>query len=185
MNDITSLLRQKERAYGLPLVALFQAIISGKNSEQQRREFGDGAVRAARPIIVQTIRTYAEKSGNYHLLTLLNRFEGLRANQPTPGLRPVRTQKPRLPEKERDYASILSVLERLGRPAGTADLGRYRRRWLEYPPRNPGSGYRNRLEEVLDAMTKEGVLSAIRTAKGAFVYAPGPNAGAYQQSAAG
>ena len=184
--DITELLRQKEPAYGLPLVSLFQAIISGKNSEQQRVQFGDRVTRTAKPIILQVIRRYAESSGNYHLLTLLNRFEGFKANQRTPPARRlVKSVKPVLPEKERDYASILSVVERLGRPAGTADLGKYRRRWLEYPPRNPASGFRNRLEEVLDAMTKEGVLTATRTAKGAFLYSLGPNAGLYQQSAAG
>jgi hypothetical protein len=186
VSDITGLLRRKETVSGLPLVALFRAIIAGKNSDEQRAQFGDRITRAARPIIVQVIRGYAESSGNYHLLSLLARFEGFKANQPTlPGRKIAKTVKPVLPEKERDYASILSVLERLGRPAGTADLGKYRRRWLEYPPRNPASGFRNRLEEVLDSMTKEGVLTAIRTAKGAFVYTPGPNAGSYQQSAAG
>jgi hypothetical protein len=182
--DIAELLRRKEPAYGLPLVALFQAIISGKNSEMQRAEFGDRVAKAARPIIIQVIRAYAESSGNYHLLSLLNRFEGFRANQPTPGRRVAKAVKPVLSDKERDYTSILAVLERLGRPAGTADLGRYRRRWLEYPPRNPATGFRNRLEEVLDSMTKEGVLTAIRTAKGAFLYSPGPKAGHHQQSAA-
>jgi len=34
-------------------------------------------------------------------------------------------------------------------------------------------------------MVKAGVLTAIRTAKGAFIYTPGPNAGPYVQSAAG
>lgn len=184
--DITELLRQKEPAYGLPLVALFQAIIGGKNKAQQVAQFGDGVTKAAKPIIIQVIRRYAESTGNYHLLSLLARFEGLRANQPTPpGRRVAKALKPVLTEKQRDYASILAVLDRLGRPAGTADLGRYRRRWLEYPPRNPASGFRNRLEEVLDSMTKEGVVTAIRTAKGAYMYTPGPNASAYQQSAAG
>lgn len=184
--DITELLRRKEPAYGLPLVGLFQAIIGGKNSEQQRAKFGDRVTRTARPIILRMIRGYAQSSGNYHLLTLLDRFEGFRGNQPTPqGRRPAKTVKPVLSEKERDFASILSVLERLGRPVGTADLGRFRRRWLEYPPRDPSSGFRSRLEEVLAAMTKEGVLTAIRTAKGAYLYVPGPNAGPYQQSAAG
>jgi len=182
--DITELLRCKEPAYGLPLVGLFQAIIGGKNTVQQRAQFGDRVAREARPIIVQVIRDYAQSSGNYHLLTLLDRFEGFRVGQ---ALRPERklakVAKPVLSEKERDYASILSVLDRLGRPAGTPDLGRFRRRWLECPPRNPASGFRNRLEEVLSQMVKEGVLTAIRTAKGAFLYTPGPNAGPYQQRA--
>ena len=185
VEEITELLRRKEPAYGLHLVQLFQAIISGQNTEQQRMRFGDRVTKLGRPIIVQTIRDYAQSSGNDRLLSLLEKFKDFRANQPTPGRRAVKATRTRLPEKERDFASILSVLERLGRPAGSADLGRYRRRWLEYPPRNPASGFRNRLEEVLDAMTKEGVLTAIRTSKGAFVYAPGPNAGAYQQNVAG
>lgn len=159
--------------YGLPLVDLFKAIISGKNSEQQRAQFGDRVARLARPIILRIIREYAESSGNYHLLSLVDKFKDFRANQPSaPSRKLAKTPKPLLPEKERDYASILSVIDRLGRPAGTADLGKYRRRWLEYPPRNPASGHRNRLEEVLAAMTQEGVLSAIRTAKGAFMYTP-------------
>ncbi len=182
VGDITHLLRMKELAYGLPLVGVFQTIISGKKTVEQRAEFGDRVVKAAKPIIMRVIKDYAEKSGNFHLLSLLSRFEGL---QPTPAPRQGRTPKPRLPEKERDFASILAVLDRLGRPAGTADLGRFRRRWLEYPPRNPASGFRNRLEEVLDAMVKERVLTAAKTNKGAFVYAPGPNAAQYQQGVAG
>jgi len=184
--DLTELLKKKEPAYGLPLVRLFQAIIAGKNTEQQRQQFGDRTTRTARPIIVQTIRAYAESTGNYHLLSLLTRFEGFRANQPAvAGRRLAKTVKPRLPEKERDFASILAVIDRFDRPVGTPDLGKYRRRWLDYPPRNAASGHRNRLEEVLDMMTKEGVLTAIRTQKGAFVYTVGPNAASYQQSAAG
>ena len=136
--------------------------------------------------MMQVIRQYAESSGNFHLLSLLNRFDGFKANQPTPqGRRLPKPVRQVLSEKERDYGSILSVLDRLGRPVGSADLGRFRRRWLEYPPRNPNSGFRNRLEEALATMTKEGVLTAIRTAKGAYLYSPGPNAGVYQHSAVG
>ena len=183
VEEITELLRRKEPAYGVPLVGLFQSIIAGQNTQQQRVRFGDRVTKLARPIIVQVIRDYAQATKNYSLLSLLDKFKDFRANQPTPGRRVVKTTRTRLPEKERDFASILSVLERLGRPAGSADLGRYRRRWLEYPPRNPASGFRNRLEEVLDAMTKEGVLRATRTIKGAFLYAPGPNAEAYKSAA--
>ena len=86
------------------------------------------------------------------------------------------------PGKEKDYASIISVIDRLGRQyIGTSDLGKYRRRWLEYPPRDATSGYRNRLEEVLAQMTQEGVLKATQTAKGAVVYLPGPNYEKYRQ----
>ena len=113
-------------------------------------------------------------------------FEGFKGNQPTAqGRKLMKTIKPRLPEKERDYASILAVIDRFDRPVGTPDLGKYRRRWLDYPPRNAASGHRNRLEEVLDMMVRDGVLTAIKTAKGAYVYTVGPNAASYQQSAAG
>ena len=72
------------------------------------------------------------------------------------------------------------VVARLARPVGTADLGRYRRRWLGYPPRSPGGPHRNRLEEVLAAMVAAGVLTASRTRQGAFLYAPGPQFGRYR-----
>jgi len=86
--------------------------------------------------------------------------------------------------KEKDYASILSVIDRLGRPAGTADLGRYRRRWLEYSPRDAKSSYRNRMEEVLAQMVQDGVLQTVHTARAAVAYVAGPNAATYRQSAA-
>jgi hypothetical protein len=92
--------------------------------------------------------------------------------------------KPVLPERERDYASIIGVLDRPGRPVGTADLGRYRRRWLEYPPRDPSLGHRNRLEEVLDRMVQDGVLRATQSSKGAMVYTPGPNYERFRQPVA-
>jgi hypothetical protein len=181
---VTELLRGKEPAYGLPLADLFRSIIAGNNTAQQRAQFGDQVTRLARPIILRIIRQYAESSGNHRLLALLDKFQDLPANQPTPRAAP-RMPKPRLPAKERDYGSILAVLQRLGRPAGSADLGKYRRRWLEYPPRDPASGYPNRLQEVLAAMTEEGVLTPIRTSKGATLYTLGPNADRYQQAAAG
>jgi len=78
-----------------------------------------------------------------------------------------------LTDRERDYRSIADVVARFERPVGSADLDRFRRRWLEYPPRNAASGYRNRLEEVLAAMVKDGVLRATQRAGGATVYSPG------------
>ena len=76
---------------------------------------------------MQTIREYAEKSGNFALLNLLRRFEGFQANRPVPvGRRPARTVQPVLSDQERDYASIMAVLDRLHAPAG-------RRRLWEVP----------------------------------------------------
>jgi len=85
-----------------------------------------------------------------------------------------------LSDKQRDYASIISVLDRLGRPVGSGDLGKFRRRWLEYPPRDASSGYRNRLEEVLAQMVADRVLTANRTRQGAWVYVAGPNVEQYR-----
>jgi hypothetical protein len=129
-----------------------------------------------REMVKQTVEEYAEKTGNYALLNMLKRYEGFQGNKPMPSRRsPAKSLHPILPEKERDYASIFGVIARLGRPAGSADFGKYRRRWLDYPPRDPSSGYRNRLDDVLASMVKDGVLKAIRTAKGALAYSPGPN----------
>ena len=138
-----------------------------------------------RAMVKQTIEEYAEKTGNYALLNILKRYEDFQGNKPTPqnrkSLPTVHT--PVLSDQERDYASLLSVVYRLGRPAGSADFGSARRRWLEYPPRSPNSGHRNRLAEVLARMVQDGVLTANRTKQGAFVYSPGPNAHTYRHGA--
>ncbi len=178
--DIVSNLRQREAAYGLPLVDVFQAMLSGQKSEALRKAYGDRAARTARQVILQTIEGYARQSENYALMRLVQRFqagEPNRATSPPP--------RPKLePGKEKDFASIVSVIDRLGRPyIGSSELGKYRRRWLEYPPRDPSSDYRNRLEEVLALMVQDGVLKAAKTAKGAWIYSPGPNFDNYRFSA--
>jgi hypothetical protein len=76
-------------------------------------------------------------------------------------------------QQDGDPAGGISAGEIAARPSGDADLGRFRRRWLEYPPRDPASGYRNRLEEVLAKMVRDGVLRATKTRNGAVVYEPG------------
>jgi hypothetical protein len=175
VRDIEGLLRKQERAAGLPLVPIFRAMMGGMGSHDQRQKFGDRPTRAARPVIVQTIQDYARSTGNQALLNLLRRFEDFDATRPTPTTR--RAAKPASPvlsDRERDYASIAQVVARFDRPVGTADLGRYRRRWLEYPPRDPSSGHRNRLEETLAAMVRDGVLKALQTRSGATVYERGP-----------
>lgn len=184
--DITTWLRRKEASSGLPLVRLFDAIMAGRNSEQQRKIVGDTAARVGRPIVISTIKDYAQKTENYTLLNLLRRYEGFQSNKPMPTKRtPPKTTTPKLePGKESDFASIVSVIERLGRPAGSSDLMRYRRRWVDYPPRTQKAGYKNRLEEVLDLAVKEGVLKAIKTAK-ATIYGLGPNADQYSLKTAG
>lgn len=174
-------LRQKEAAYGLPLVAAFQAMLAGQKSDALRQTYGDRAARTARQVVIQTIEDYARQTDNHALLRLLQRFQ---AGEPvsTPRHLPTPTMRRLEPGKEKDYASILAVMDRVGRVfVGSSDLGKYRRRWLEYPPRDATSGHRNRLEEVLANMVRDGVLAATRTPNGATVYALGPNAVQYPQ----
>jgi len=87
-----------------------------------------------------------------------------------------------LTDQERDYASIIGVIDRLGRPAGTSDLGKYRRRWLEYPLGQRVQAFAIVSRRVLAAMVRDGVLKATKTAKGALVYEPGANAERYRQT---
>ncbi len=185
VRDIETLLKQKEKAYPLPLADLLRAIMAGERKEQQVRRFGDRPTRMARKIIVDTIRDYAEQSGNHRLLYLLRQFEGFASNKPMPRTRPepVKVERPKLSDKDRDYASLADVVARFDRPVSSADFGKYRRRWLEYPPRDPTSGHRNRLEEVLAGMVHDGVLKAIKTRTGATVYSPGPKFEQYRQVA--
>jgi len=174
-DDILTLLLHKQRESGLPLAGVFRAMMSGQRSDELRRRFGDRKARAARQAIIQTIKEYAASTGNRTMLNLLARMgsDGSRAFT-APRQAAVKVVKPKLSDKQRDYASIVSLVGRLGRPVGTADLGKYRRRWLEYPPRDPSSPYRNRLEEVLAAMVRDDILRATKTSRGAVVYSPGP-----------
>jgi hypothetical protein len=131
--------------------------------------------------LLEPVREYAEASGNATLHHLLAKMTG-EAPMPTKRTQ-VQQARPVLSDRERDYASIASVVARFDPPVGSADLGRFRRRWLEYPPRDAASGYRNRLEEVLAAMVRDGVLKVMRTAGGATVYSPGPEFDRYHQRA--
>ena len=182
VSDVLDLLRRKETDTGLPLTALFKAIMAGQRTAQQVQQFGDTPTRTMRDIIKNTVREYGRSSGNYRLLYLLSQFENFRGNQPMPTTRPAAPKAPKvvMPTEEKDYRSLVSVIAKFDRPVGSADLGKYRRRWLEYAPRTPGSTFRNRLEEVLDQMTKANVLKASRTVKGAVVYSPGPRFDQYR-----
>ena len=59
---------------------------------------------------------------------------------------------------------------------------KYRRRWVDYPPRTQEAGYKNRLEEVLALATREGVLRLLTGPAGGKVYDLGPNADKYRQA---
>lgn len=186
VGDIRMLLRRKEAAYGLRLLDLFNSMTMGKSQAEQRKQFGDRAVKVGRQVIVQTIKDYAESTGNHYLLQLLRRLEEpAEANAP----KAPKERRPAFPAwsspKDKDYASIMQVVDKLGRPAGTADLGRHRRRWLQFPPRDASSGHSNRMGEVLSQMVKDGALQTVQTGRGAQAYVPGPNAGKYRQAVGG
>lgn len=184
--DIRMLLRRKEASYGLPLADLFNSMMMGQNQAEQGKEYGDRAVKVGRQVIVQTIKDYAQSTGNHYLLQLLRRLEEpAEAND----LKAPKEKRPASPAwsspKDQDFASIMQVVDKLGRPAGTADLGRYRSRWLKFPPRDASSGHANRMGEVLSQMVRDGALQTVRTGRGAQAYLPGPNAGKYRQAASG
>ena len=110
-------------------------------------------------IIVQTISQYARQTHNWSLLHLIDRIQNPDAAPARQQPPPPRPPKPDLPPDERDYRSIVDVLEKNGRNVSMAVLGKVRRRWLERPPRDPSSPYPNRLADVLARMVTDGVLA--------------------------
>ena len=160
MADITALLQQHSTP-DMPLVSLFQSILRGEGTKIQRARFGHERTDAGRKIIVQIIQQYAYRTQNWHLLQLLDRFRGFNGNQPNPSRRPPpppKPAKPKLPPEQQDFRSIVDVIERSGRAANMAVLGKLRRRWLERAPRDPSSPHPNRLADVLARMVQDGVL---------------------------
>ena len=185
LSEIRILLKLKEPATGLPLVQFFDCMMAGNRAAEQRRRFGDRTAKDARQVVIETIREYAEKSGNFALLNMLQRFDGYNpAKSMEQRRKPVKASKPKLSPQEQDYASIIAVIEKLGRPVGSADFGSYRRKWLQYPPRDPTSPHRNRLEATLEAMVADGILRKVATGRGGFVYSPGPNFEQFKPAAA-
>jgi hypothetical protein len=165
-------------------VDLFRTIMAGERTDQQAKQFGDRQTRLGRKVIVQTIGDYAQTSGNYLLSNLLRRLEGEPSQATATSRKPEKVVRLKPSDQERDYSSIVSVMDRFqGRPVGSAEFGKFRRRWLEMAPRNADSGHRNRLEEVLGQMVQDGVLKAIRTSRGAVVYTPGAAYETYREKA--
>jgi len=133
IDDLTILLRRKEQAYPLPLVDVFRAILSGEKNEELRKHFGDRRARMARQVLAQTIGEYGQAIGNYALLNHLHRLQEPKATPQATKTANVNVLKQS--EKDRDYASIVSVIARFDHPVGTAELGKYRRRGFA-----PGEG---------------------------------------------
>jgi hypothetical protein len=170
INDLTALLRQRSTPQ-LPLVDLFRSIMAGEGTKIQRSRFGHDRTDQGRQMIVQIIRQYAYQTQNTHLVQLLDRFRDFDATQPNPRrpTPPPKPPKPKYPPDEQDYRSIVDVIERSGRQANLAVLGKLRRRWLERSPRDPTSPHPNRLADVLARMVQDGVLG-----KQGARYIPGP-----------
>ena len=185
LGDLRNMLRRQESHYDLPLVDLFNDMMAGMRTAEQRRKYGERAAKFSREFIIQTVKNYAQQSGNYALLNMLTRFADYNPSKPMQPKRKLqKSVKPQLSEKQKDYASIIAVIEKLGRPVGTADLGKYRRRWLDYAPREPNSPYKNRLDATLAAMVEDGVLTRTPTGRGGYAYSPGSNFDTYRQPVA-
>jgi hypothetical protein len=142
--------------------------------------------RKGREIVLQTIADYARSTGNLFLQSQVKilRDRNPREKMPERRSAPKATKPQREPGKEGDFASIVSVIERLGRQANSSDLMKYRRRWVDFPPRTQEAGYKNRLEEVLALAVQEGVLRLQTGPAGGRVYDLGPNADKYRQHVA-
>ena len=129
-NDITALLRQRSTP-DMPLDALFWSILNGEGTRAQRARFGHSKADEGRKMIVQVIQIYAQRTQNWQLSQLLDRFRDFDATRGDPNrqrLQPPTPPKPKYPPDEQDYRSIVDVLERSGRQANMAVLGRLRRR---------------------------------------------------------
>ena len=105
------------------------------------------------------------------LLNLLDRIQNPDVQQQPPAPEP---PEPELSPDERDFRSIVDVLEKNGRTVSMAVLGKSSRRWLERPPRDPSSPQPNRLADVLARMVADGVLT-----KNGPRYVPGPQYSRY------
>jgi hypothetical protein len=167
LSDITTLLQQRQRQSGLPLVDLFKSIVAGEGTRVQRSRFGYSTADAGRRVIVQTIENYARRSENYGLLRLLDKIQHPEPQEPRPPRQP---PKPRVPHGDaEDYRSIIDVLEKAGRRGTLALLASKRSRWRERPPRDPSSPHKNRLYDVLARMVDDQVLT-----KDGAAFVPGP-----------
>jgi hypothetical protein len=173
LDDLVDLLRHQSTP-GLSLADLFLSILKGEGTRLQRSRFGHALADIGRKQIVQTIHKYAQKSQNWSLLGLLDRIQNPDTAKPVNRQQPPRPPKPNVSPDEQDYRSIVQVLERNGRSVSMAILGRDRRRWMEWPPRDPGSRQPNRLADVLARMVADGVLKKQGTR-----YVPGPNYARY------
>jgi hypothetical protein len=185
VTDIISLLRRQEKEHPeLPLVSLFTSILSGEQTRSTRSIFGRRESDLGRQHIISAIEQYASATENRRLLRLLDRFKDFDPTRANPAAartshQPVRPKPQQIPLDERDYRSIIEVMEKHGQRANLAILGKARRRWLERPPRDPSSPHPNRLADVLARMVADGVLQERRTRAGGRLFVPGRRYGEF------
>ncbi len=170
LNDLLGLLRRRSTPT-MPLADLFLSILQGEGTRVQRSRFGHSTADTGRKQIVQTISQYAQQTHNWSLLNSLDRIQNPDAHQQPPAPEP---SEPELSPDERDFRSVVDVLEKNNRSVSMAVLGKARRRWMERPPRDPNSSYSNRLYDVLTRMIQDGVLTKQGTR-----YVPGPQYARY------
>ena len=123
--------------------------------------------------IYDTLVQYSMTSGNHQLQDLLSKFkeiQGEQARREKSGTPKAPKPQTQISPQERDFRSIVQVLERNGQRVSMLQLGSQRSRWLGGPPRDPSSPHKSRLHDVLDQMVKAGVL-----AKQGVNFVPGVN----------
>ena len=183
VGDIETLLKIQEKDHPeLPLVNLFRSILANEPTRATRSSYGRGVSDLGRKAIIQSISDYAASTDNKRLLRLLDRFKNFDGTQPDPAARQSRVPpKPQveMSPDEKDFRSIVAVMEQHGRKANMAILGKARRRWLERKPRDPASRHRNRMEDVLARMVADGVIEERRSAAGSRVFVAAQNYGRY------
>ena len=189
ITDIEQLLRVRQRQHpDLPIVDLFTGLISGElpTTRLQRAKWGKRA-DAARKVIVDAIEGYAKSTENWQLLRLLDRFKDYDPTRADPAARHSRhRERPAKPKPqvemspvEKDYRSIVTLLEKLGRKVTSSDAGHWRKRWTERKPRDLASPHPNRLADTLANMVVDGVLELGQTRAGGKRYVPGPRYGQF------
>jgi hypothetical protein len=173
---------------GLPMADVWDALTSRVSHAERERRFGRDRARAAFALVRDTVRHYAEATGNDVLLSALGRMEaGEKVRRRAPGataagraLQRAAARASALPPEEADEASIRELLEsRRGEGPGRfgislGEIRKKRGRWTGEPPHDPNSPHGTRLRDTLARMVAKGILEE-RTRGRATLYYPGPN----------
>ncbi len=81
-DDIRELLRQRNTPDDLPLVPLFDSILTGTTTRAQYAQFGNERAKQGRSIIYQTLFGYALATENATLYWVLTRFRDYHVRRP-------------------------------------------------------------------------------------------------------